>query len=41
MLVHVVGYSVDHIPIEMSKAIVRGDRCRYYFRVETQMPVTE
>ncbi len=41
MLVRVVGYSVDHIPIEISKAIVRGDRCRYYFRVETQMPVTE
>jgi GntR family transcriptional regulator len=41
MLVRVVAYSVDRLPLEMSKAIVRGDRCRYFFRVHTRIPIME
>ncbi|MDX2162204.1 MAG: GntR family transcriptional regulator [bacterium] len=39
MLVRVLAYSSDRIPIEMSKSIVRGDRCRYFFRVHTRIPM--
>jgi GntR family transcriptional regulator len=39
MLVHVVAYTHQHRPVEFSKAIIRGDRCRYYFTVNTQSPV--
>ncbi|MBW4438643.1 MAG: GntR family transcriptional regulator [Pleurocapsa minor GSE-CHR-MK-17-07R] len=41
MLVRVVAYSADNIPIEMSKAVVRGDRCRYFFRVNTRIPIMD
>ncbi|MGB7340713.1 MAG: GntR family transcriptional regulator [Phototrophicaceae bacterium] len=39
MLVRVTAYSVDRIPVEFSKSVVRGDRCRYYLRVHTQHPI--
>ncbi|MGJ3239234.1 MAG: GntR family transcriptional regulator [Anaerolineae bacterium] len=41
MLVRVVAYGADRIPIEMSKSIVRGDRCRYFFRVNTKLPIIQ
>lgn len=41
MLVRVVAFSGDNIPIELSKAVVRGDRCRYFFRVNTRIPITD
>jgi len=31
MLVHIVAHSAQGIAIEFSKAVIRGDRCRYYF----------
>jgi len=31
MLVHIVAHSVQGMTIEFSKAVIRGDRCRYYF----------
>jgi DNA-binding GntR family transcriptional regulator len=39
MLVRVLAYSSDRAPIETSKAVVRGDRCRYFFRVHTVTPM--
>jgi GntR family transcriptional regulator len=39
MLVRVFAYSTDRIPIEFSKSVVRGDKCRYYFRVNTHKPI--
>lgn len=39
MLVRVTAYSVDHIPIEFSKSVIRGDRSRYYLRVNTRKPI--
>jgi GntR family transcriptional regulator len=41
MLVRVLAYSQDRVPIEFSKSIVRGDRCRYFFRVNTAMPILD
>ncbi|MFW5748303.1 MAG: GntR family transcriptional regulator [Chloroflexota bacterium] len=41
MLVRVLAFSRDRIPLEMSKAIVRGDRCRYFFRVNTRTPIMQ
>lgn len=41
MLVRVVAYSGDNLPIEMSKSVVRGDRCRYFFRVNTRIPIMD
>jgi GntR family transcriptional regulator len=37
MLVHVVAYTSGHSPIEFSKAVVRGDRCRYYFTARVEV----
>lgn len=31
MLVYVLAFTHDQQPIEFSKAVIRGDRCRYYF----------
>ncbi|MFN7209943.1 MAG: GntR family transcriptional regulator [Aggregatilineales bacterium] len=39
MLVRLLAYSANRTPIEFSKALVRGDRCRYYFRVTTHVPI--
>lgn len=39
MLVRILAYTEDRQPIEFSKSVVRGDRCRYYFRVNTQKPI--
>ncbi len=39
MLVRVVAHGPAHIPIEYSKSVVRGDRSRYYFRVNTRLPI--
>lgn len=39
MLVRVLAYSENHQPIEFSKSLVRGDRCRYFFRVTTHIPI--
>jgi GntR family transcriptional regulator len=41
MLVRVRAFSRDRVPIEMSKAIVRGDRCRFFFRVNTSTPIMQ
>ncbi len=39
MLVRVMAYAHDRVPIEFSKSVVRGDRCRYFFRVHTSIPI--
>ncbi len=39
MLVHIKAYTKSHQPMEFCKSIIRGDRCRYYFTVNTQMPI--
>jgi GntR family transcriptional regulator len=39
MLVSVTAYSTDHQPVEFSKSVIRGDRCRYYFSVDTRIPI--
>lgn len=39
MLVRILAFTLDRAPIEFSKSVVRGDRCRYYFRVNTQKPI--
>lgn len=39
MLVRVLAYTRDRTPVEFSKSIVRGDRCRYYFQVHTRTPI--
>jgi GntR family transcriptional regulator len=31
MLVHIVAHTAEGLAIEFSKAVIRGDRCRYYF----------
>ncbi len=41
MLVRVLALAQDNVPIESSKAIVRGDRCRYFFGVSTRVPIME
>jgi GntR family transcriptional regulator len=35
MLVHVVAYTTSHKPLEFCKSVIRGDRCRYYFKATT------
>jgi len=39
MLVRVLAFSAERVPIEFSKSVVRGDRCSYYFRFTTQKPI--
>jgi GntR family transcriptional regulator len=39
MLVRVLARATSGMPVEFSKSIVRGDRCRYYFRVNTHKPI--
>ena len=39
MLVHITAYTEGHQPAEFCKAVIRGDRCRYYFTVNTQTPI--
>ncbi len=39
MLVQIIAYTGDHQPVEFSKSVVRGDRCRFYFRVQTAQPI--
>jgi GntR family transcriptional regulator len=39
MLVSITAYTNGHRPVEFSKSIIRGDRCRYYFTVDTQSPI--
>lgn len=39
MLVQIIAYDADKRPIEFSKSVVRGDRCQYYFRVTTALPI--
>lgn len=41
MLVRVLAYSQDRVPVEFSKSVVRGDRCRYFFRVHTATPILD
>jgi GntR family transcriptional regulator len=35
MLVHVYAYTYNHHAVEFSKSVIRGDRCRYYFKATT------
>jgi GntR family transcriptional regulator len=35
MLVEVIAYADEDDPFEFSKAIVRGDKCQYYFRMRS------
>lgn len=39
MLVQIVAYTYDRTPVEFTKSIVRGDKCRFYFRVQTHRPI--
>ena len=39
MLVHITAYTDEHQPVEFCKSVIRGDRCRYYFTVNTQSPI--
>jgi GntR family transcriptional regulator len=39
MLVAISAYSDNHQPVEFSKSVIRGDRCRYYFAVNTPNPI--
>jgi GntR family transcriptional regulator len=39
MLVSITAYSNNHQPVEFSKSVIRGDRCRYYFAVDTRNPI--
>ena len=39
MLVHITAYTDERRPVEFCKSIMRGDRCRYYFSVNTQSPI--
>lgn len=39
MLVSITAYSSNHQPVEFSKSVIRGDRCRYYFSVDTRIPI--
>jgi GntR family transcriptional regulator, N-acetylglucosamine utilization regulator len=39
MLVHITAYTEGHQPVEFCKSVIRGDRCRYYFTVNTQTPI--
>ena len=39
MLVHITAYTKGHQPAEFCKSVIRGDRCRYYFTVNTQTPI--
>jgi GntR family transcriptional regulator len=39
MLVQITAYDAEKKPIEFSKSVVRGDRCQYYFRVTTALPI--
>ncbi len=39
MLVSITAYARDHQPIEFSKSVIRGDRCRYYFTVDTSISI--
>lgn len=41
MLVHITAYTDSHQPVEFCKSIIRGDRCRYYFTVNTQRPIID
>jgi GntR family transcriptional regulator len=41
LLIRVLAYSADRVPVEVSKGVVRGDRCRYFFRVNTRTPITK
>jgi GntR family transcriptional regulator len=41
MLVHITAYTDQHQPVEFCKSIIRGDRCRYYFTVNTQSPIID
>jgi len=36
MLVEVIAFAGEGDPFEFSKAIVRGDKCQYYFRMRSQ-----
>ncbi len=36
MLVHIITFTEGHVPVEFSKSVIRGDRCRYYFAANTQ-----
>jgi GntR family transcriptional regulator len=35
MLIEVVAYTGEHDPFEYSKAIIRGDKCKYLFRIRS------
>lgn len=35
MLLEVIAYDAQDDPFELSKAIVRGDKCQYYFRMRS------
>jgi GntR family transcriptional regulator len=39
MLVHITAYTDNHQPVEFCKSVIRGDRCRYYFTVNTEVPM--
>lgn len=39
MLVHINAFTEGRKPVEFSKSVIRGDRCRYYFSVNTQSPM--
>jgi GntR family transcriptional regulator len=39
MLVSISAYSTNRQPVEFSKSVIRGDRCRYYFAVNTPNPI--
>lgn len=39
MLVHITAFAEDESPVEFSKSVMRGDRCRFYFRAATRESV--
>lgn len=39
MLVRIMAFDLKQEPIEVGKSVVRGDRCRFYFRIQMQHPI--
>jgi GntR family transcriptional regulator len=39
MLVQITAYTDNHQPVEFCKSVIRGDQCRYFFRVNTPSPM--
>jgi GntR family transcriptional regulator len=39
MLVQITAYTDNHVAVEFCKSVIRGDRCRYFFRMNTPSPM--